>query len=107
MRHRALVIGNNSYRYMPPLAKCVNDAQAMDGLLDRKGYHVTLLEDADVASFTAQLDAFVDSLCPAATVVLHFSGHGCQVAGVNHLLFVDQSEADTGGDLRVVSFLFG
>jgi uncharacterized caspase-like protein len=93
-KFRAFVVGNNAYQHLWPLGKCVDDARAMGALLERKGYAVTLLEDADVGGFEALFSQFASSLCSGCTVVLHFSGHGFQAAGSNRLLFVDQSEDD-------------
>ncbi len=91
---RAFVVGNNAYQRMSGLDKCVNDARAVGALLERKGYSVTLLEDADVGTFRHTFSRFTASLCAGCSVVLHFSGHGCQAAGSNYLVFVDQTEAD-------------
>ncbi len=98
-KFRAFVVGNNSYRCLPPLAKCVNDARAMGVLLQRKGYVVTVLEDAGVEGFAQHFNQFANSLSAGSTVVVHFSGHGCQVAGPspNRLLFVDQTTAEAAG----------
>jgi hypothetical protein len=91
---RAFVVGNNAYQRVPPLAKCVNDARAVGTLLQRKGYVVTILEDAGVDSFAEHFYNFACSLSAGCTVVVHFSGHGFQAAGANRLLFVDQADAD-------------
>jgi hypothetical protein len=102
-KFRAFVVGNNAYQRMRPLTKCVNDAWAMGALLERKGYVVTLLEDAVVGAFDLHLRQFAQSLSAGSTVILYFSGHGCQVAGVNCLVSVDQSEAQAvAGASRLV-----
>jgi hypothetical protein len=93
-KFRAFVVGNNAYHRVPPLAKCVNDARAMAALLRRKGYVVTILEDARVDSFARDFYNFACSLSAGCTVVVHFSGHGFQAAGANRLLFVDQAKVD-------------
>ncbi len=93
---RALVIGNNSYRHMRPLTKCINDATAMKDLLDRKGYHVTLLTDATSEAFRDRLRIFADSLLPGDVVVVHFAGHGLQHPDGNRLVFVDEFEEGDG-----------
>jgi len=93
-KFRAFVVGNNAYQCVPPLAKCINDARTMGNLLQRKGYVVTILEDAGVDCFAEHFYNFACSLSSGCTVVVHFSGHGCQAAGANRLLFVDQAEAD-------------
>jgi uncharacterized caspase-like protein len=93
-KFRAFVVGNNAYQRVPPLAKCVNDARAMGALLQRKGYVVTILEDAGVDSFAEHFYSFACSLSSGCTVVVLFSGHGFQAAGANRLLFVDQAKVD-------------
>jgi hypothetical protein len=73
----------------------------MGVLLQHKGYLVTVLEDTDAATFVDHFYQFARSLRAGSTVVVHFSGHGCQVAGPhpNRLVFVDQTiaEAAKGG----------
>ena len=93
-KFRAFVVGNNAYQRAPPLAMCVNDARAVGTLLQRKGYVVTILENAGVDSFAEHFYNFACSLSAGCTVVVHFSGHGFQAAGANRLLFVDQAEVD-------------
>ncbi len=93
-KFRAFVVGNNAYQRLPPLAKCVDDARAMGTLLKRKGYVVTILEDAGVDYFAEHFYNFACSLSAGCTVVVYFSGHGFQDAGANRLLFVDQAEVD-------------
>ncbi len=99
---RALVVGNNAYEHLNPLSKCINDANAMCDLLDRKGYDVTLLLDATSEAFRNQVCCFAESLCPGDTVVVHFSGHGLQQHGGNRLVFVDESIECGDGEIHVV-----
>ncbi len=95
--HRAFVVGNNCYQKLRKLDVSVEDAKAMRDLLLQKGYDVTLVENADLSTFNSRFNKFVCSLRSGSTVVVHLSGHGCQVGGVNYFLSVDQAEADAGG----------
>jgi hypothetical protein len=79
---------------MPTLAKGVNDACAFHDLLERKGYSGTRLGNLRVRDFARRFYQFACSLAPGSTVILYFSGHGCQASGGNRLVFIDQSEAD-------------
>jgi hypothetical protein len=102
---RAFVIGNNAYQHLPPLSKCINDANAMAKLLGRKGYDVTVLLDTTSEAFRDQVCCFAESLCPGDTVVVHFSGHGLQQRDGNRLVFIDESIEGDPGKMRAVALM--
>ncbi len=91
---RAFVVGNNKYKHLTPLQKCVNDASTMGAMLQRKGYVATVLEDAGVELFAHEFETFAASLSSGSTVVVHFSGHGTLAGGSNRFVFVDQTTRD-------------
>ncbi len=86
---RALVIGNNNYRFIQRLNTAVNDASALADELKSLGFDVTLGEDVDVQTFNRQLYDFSASLETAQVVLFYFAGHGIQIDGDNYLVPVD------------------
>ena len=83
----ALVIGNASYRALPPLRNSRNDADDMCAALGRLGFQTTCHRDLPtrtelrraVLQFGAQLD-------PQTVGLVYYAGHGVQVQGRNYLL---------------------
>lgn len=97
-RRVALVIGNNSYRHVPPLEKASNDARAVGQALERVGFATTILLEAGERQMNAAINRFVQDLENGGMGVLFFAGHGVQIQNQNFLLPVDfempQSDAD-------------
>jgi hypothetical protein len=89
----ALIIGNDSYQNLPPLAKARNDAKAVAGLLGDLDYNVTLLEDADRRTTTKALSDLAARIKPGAEVVFYFAGHGVEISGRNYLVPTDAPAA--------------
>jgi len=85
----ALVIGNSSYRHVPPLKNPVNDAADLSAKLRELGFRVTYVVDADQQSMERAVDAFVSKLDEDSAAFFHFSGHGLQVEQENFLVPVD------------------
>jgi uncharacterized caspase-like protein len=87
--HRtALVIGNAAYR-TSPLRNAVNDATDMAAALQRFGFEVTTLRDADRRSMIEALETFSKQLRQGGVGLFYFAGHGVQVGGENYLVPVD------------------
>jgi hypothetical protein len=86
---RALVIGNDSYRYTSKLLNARADARAMGLSLERAGFEVTTRLDVDARGLRASLREFKASLEPGDEVIVFYSGHGVQIGGINYLLPVD------------------
>lgn len=100
---RAIVVGVQSY---PKLAKgsalrgCARDAEVMQQALERYGFAVTRLVDAD-ATKQGILDALARvkaTIRPGERFVFYFAGHG-DGAPKPCLLCYDAQEAATAGDL--------
>jgi tetratricopeptide (TPR) repeat protein len=86
-RH-ALVIGNDTYPGNE-LQNARNDAKAIFDAFNGAGYSATLVLDANRATLSDSVDAFVDTLSPGDTAVLYYAGHGFQLEGENYLVPVD------------------
>ncbi|WP_349358129.1 caspase family protein [Stappia sp.] len=96
-RH-ALVIGNANYDSdtLSPLANPGNDAALIADTLERAGFEVTLVLDADLRDMKRAVRDFTDTLSAAGDdtlAALYYSGHGFQAGGKNYL-------APLGADLR-------
>lgn len=89
----ALVIGNDSYRNVPPLRNARTDASSMARALGNNGFKVTLLRDLDQRGFKAGLDAFSAAVSEGDDVVFFYAGHGVQLGITNYLLPVDTRAA--------------
>jgi len=85
----ALVIGNNAYQQVTPLAKAVNDAQTIGKELQELGFEVLLRTDVDRRGLLKARREFVDRLSGGDVAVLFYAGHGVQLQGTNYLLPVD------------------
>jgi formylglycine-generating enzyme required for sulfatase activity len=89
-RKLALVIGNSDYP-KAQLKNPVNDALAMEAILKRLGFQVTLLRNADLRKMRGAIDDFAASLGPGSLGFFYFAGHGLQVNRTNYLVPVDFS----------------
>ena len=93
----ALVIGNASYAHVSRLANPVNDAADMGAALDRLGFAVTRIEDADYAELRRGLQQFALAASASEMAVVYYAGHGIEVDKRNFLIPVDArllSDAD-------------
>ncbi|MEM7189738.1 MAG: caspase family protein, partial [Pseudomonadota bacterium] len=94
----ALIIGNGSYGDGPlsPLRNPVNDAVLIGKTLERTGFQVDLVMDADLRGMKRAVSAFTQRLSsagPDAIALFYFSGHGFQANNLNYL-------APLGADLK-------
>jgi len=89
----SLVIGNDGYQSLPVLQKARNDAGAVADALERLGFAVTRLADADRRSMTRALSDLAQAISPGDEVVFYFAGHGVEIAGRNYLLPADAPAA--------------
>ncbi|MEM7350762.1 MAG: protein kinase [Acidobacteriota bacterium] len=75
--NHALVIGNNNYRWLPPLDTAINDARAVADLLERHyGFEVRLLEDASRHDLISALYDFNEILTARDNLLVYYAGHG-------------------------------
>ena len=81
---QALVIGNSEYEHAGRLRNPVNDAKAIGSTLQRLGFRVTLLMDADQRRMESTIRDFGGQLRQRKGVGLfYYAGHGMQLNGEN------------------------
>jgi formylglycine-generating enzyme required for sulfatase activity len=85
----ALVIGNDSYTQVSPLANSRNDARAMAAELKSAGFDVTSKLDVNYFDLIGLVGAFTQRIQPGDEVAVFFAGHGLQLKSGNFLLPVD------------------
>lgn len=87
----ALVIGNDSYQKVQPLANARSDARAIAATLQKSGFDVILRTDLNDRGMREAVRLFKLRLSGGTDAVFYFSGHGVQVGSANYLLPVDIS----------------
>ena len=100
----ALVIGNGSYRSISALDNPVPDARLMAVTLQRVGFQVTQIDDADQNTMKRGIADFGRALRqagPNTTALFYYAGHAVQSFGNNYLLPIDSSIRDQA-DLDLV-----
>lgn len=90
-RH-ALLIGVNDYKEITKLEKAVGDAQAMGETLQGFGFNVQTVLNPTRRELNEALSRFVARLQPDDTALVHFSGHGLEIAQQNFLLPADMPQ---------------
>ncbi|MDE0390693.1 MAG: SUMF1/EgtB/PvdO family nonheme iron enzyme [Rhodospirillales bacterium] len=93
----ALVIGNASYAHAPSLANPLNDANDIGAALERLGFAVTRMDDADQVELRRGLQHFSLAASASEMAVVFYAGHGIEVDRRNFLIPVDArllSDAD-------------
>ena len=98
-RRIALVVGNNAYMKMLPLANAAGDARAMAKLLRSVDFEVLEGTDVTHGQLTARLLEFDKKAEGADIALFYYSGQGIAVKGMSYLLPVDadiQSGTDAG-----------
>lgn len=101
----ALLIGNQSYGSVAPLANAAADARLMAETLAAEGFTVTLVIDANLAALNRAIAKFGGDLRSAgqdATGLFYYAGHGVQSFETNYLLPVDVLLTDAA-DLDLVA----
>ena len=87
----ALVVGNGGYdgKKNSRLDNPVNDAELMAKTLERVGFQVTLVTDADQAKMKASIKEFGKRLIRAgqdSVGLFFYAGHGAEAKGQNYLI---------------------
>ncbi len=85
----ALVIGNNDYKTLGQLKNPVNDARAMKGVLEKRGFKVIYRENADKREMKKALRDFGHEISKGGVGLYYFAGHGVNVNGHNYLVGTD------------------
>jgi hypothetical protein len=86
---RALLIGNDTYKYADVLKNAREDARAMANELKGFGYAVTLRLDQSQKDMQATLRDFRESINEGDEVLFYFSGHAVEIDGKNYLTPID------------------
>jgi hypothetical protein len=86
---RALLIGNDTYKYAQVLKNAREDARAMAAELKGFGYEVTLRLDQSQKEMQATLRDFRESIKEGDEVLFYFSGHAVEIDGKNYLTPID------------------
>lgn len=96
---QALLIGNAGYSALPPLDNPTYDARLLGETLERRGFNVRIVLDADYDGMRSAIDGFRRDARDAEVALVYYAGHGVQVDGTNYLLPVD-AEVYGREDLR-------
>jgi len=90
----ALVIGNDRYEAMRPLANAANDADTVGEALEGLGFEVFYERDRDRRRMERAIEDLEYDGEGADVAVVYFAGHGFEVGGDNRLLPVDGDPTD-------------
>ena len=93
----ALVIGNAAYAHAPRLANPLNDAHDIADALERLGFAVTRIDNADQTRMRRALQDFSRAASASEAALVFYAGHGIEVDSRNFLVPVDArllSDAD-------------
>lgn len=88
-RRVALVIADDDYRLVRPLANPVHDGEVMETALRKLGFEVVLETNRDLRRMRRALDDFRQDAKGADVALVYFSGHGVEISGDNRLLPID------------------
>lgn len=78
-KNYALVVGINSYKYIPKLKTAVNDAKTIATLLQEQyGFTITLLLDSQATrtAILRELNSIKNRLNPEDRLLIYYAGHG-------------------------------
>ncbi len=76
-RYFALIIGNNSYRYLKRLNTAINDAVALErALRESYGFQTKLLTDAGREQIVNALNEYRRTLDEQSYLLIYYAGHG-------------------------------
>jgi uncharacterized caspase-like protein len=86
----ALVIGNSLYPDAnAPLSQPVNDARALAATLQRDGFDVETVENADKDEMRGAVERLKAKIRPESVAMLFFAGYGVQVGRESYMIPVD------------------
>ena len=86
---RALVFGNDTYKFVPVLNNARADARAIAAMLTSLGYSVRAYYDLGERDMKKAMRDFTSTIAGGDEVVFFFAGHGVQIGSANYLLPVD------------------
>ena len=88
-KRKALVIGNDSYKFISKLANAREDARAVAENLAKVGYTVTLKTDLTEKEMKAAIRTFKSQVEAGDEVAIFYAGHGIQLENTNYLIPID------------------
>ncbi|WP_198599266.1 caspase family protein [Vibrio sp. 10N.261.55.A7] len=100
---QALIIGNANYQ-IGALKNPVNDAKALAGSLEKLGFSVTLLTDADKRKMQQAIRSYSKSLKPDDVNLFYYAGHGVQQENRNYLIPLS-AQIETAADVEYESVM--
>ena len=86
---RALVIGNDNYKYVEKLKNAKEDARTMSRTLNQVGFEVTEKFDLGQKEMIASVREFQEKINPGDEILFFFAGHGVEIDGKNYLVPTD------------------
>lgn len=89
----ALLFSASKYEHLRALANPGNDADAIEAVLDRLGFDVTVEANRDLRRMRRALEDFQQDAAGADVALVYFAGHGVEIDGENRLLPVDADAA--------------
>ncbi len=99
---KALAVGNAAYSGAA-LRTAVRDAEAVGRALERAGFQLTLVKDADLRRLERAVDDFVSAVGAGDLAVIYYAGHAVQHRGENYLAPIDFAPKDAA-DIKYVSY---
>jgi uncharacterized caspase-like protein len=97
-RKLALIIGNDNYNQScNRLKHSINNANDLSDLLNRIGFHVTIVCNVSKREMTMSIIDFANVISNDDLIFFYFSGHGYH-NGENYLLPVDDVNIKTDSD---------
>lgn len=94
-RRVALVLATEEYKIIRKLENPVNDARAIEALLEGLGFEVWLETDRDLKRMRRALEDFQEDAAGADLALVFYAGHGVALDGVNYLLPTDADAASS------------
>ena len=85
----ALVVGNATYAHAPRLANPLNDAADIGAALQRLGFTVERLDNADKAEMEQALHKLSQAATRSQIAIVFYAGHGIEVDKQNFLVPVN------------------
>lgn len=104
MKRIALCIGNNDYSILSKLDCAKNDADEMANALERLGFDVQQVCDADRSTTIDVITEFTDKLEDYDSCVFYYAGHGFQIDGDNILAPIDLDICGRNQQVKMNSF---
>ncbi len=85
----ALVIGEQAYEAVPPLATAEHDARAMADVLGKLGLQTDIAINGKAQDLRRSLDNFIAKAQGTDVALIYYSGHAIEAGGTNYLLPAD------------------